>query len=557
MNYRHRAAVAVFAMLLAALPALAPRPATAQGPGTGAADASERLAAATQTWRAAQDLDQLATAIAQLRAASSLPAAQKAQADRELAAAQAALAAGRGGEARRAYAHAAALLLDGSWDARAEFAASIAIDPAALVIDPQAPVPALVTQRYPAAWSGPEPMSLRVGIAPLTAGGAQRLLWSTQLPARDLAGEPLAVDLDLRGLAGGRYELRAELLDRGLRVREWALPLAVVEQLQRDGAALGARLDALGDHAAVAAAARYPFDLARAVNGWRRRLPADFDFGAALERSRELVTALERGTDLLTRATGDQHRAYASESGEILPYRLYVPERWDGRRALPLLVLLHADGEEGDAFFDGPKRDALLKLAADNQFVLVAPSGYRPQAAFGSAPARVLVRLGARPGIAPVSIGTLAERDVLDVIEHVADEYGTDPRRVYLYGTGGNGAWQLGARHGERFAALASCGIAPQVADPAAWRGPPGLALVGGRDPELRRQAVRESVQALRAARVPASRLEIGAQTSQEACLVPDARVFQYLRQYQRRLRASDGAGAAPAAAPAAPPARR
>ncbi|MCC7462727.1 MAG: hypothetical protein IT480_09750 [Gammaproteobacteria bacterium] len=553
------AAPAAIGLLLAGLLVMACWPAVAQGPQSGAAGATERPGSALQSWRTAQDPDQLAAAVAQLRAASSLPAAENAQADRELAAAHAALAAGRGGEARRAYAHAAALLLGEPWDARAEFAASIAIDPAERVIDPQAPIPALITQRYAAAWSGGEPLSLRVGIAPRPGADALHLLWVTQLPQRDLTGEPLAVDLDLRGLPSGRYELRAELLDRGQRVREWAVPLAVVQQLQRDGAALGTRLDALGSPEAVAAAARYPFDLARAINGWRRRLPADFDFVAAIERSRTLVTALERGTDPLTRTTGEQRRAYASESGEILPYRLYVPERWDGRRALPLLVLLHADGEDGDAFFDGPQREALLKLAAEYQFILVAPSGFRPQADFGSAPARVLARLGARPGIAPESIGTLAERDVLDVIERVTVEYGVDRRRVYLYGNdgGGTGAWHLASRHGTTFAALASCGVAPQLADPAAWRNLPGLALVGARDPDLRRQAVREAVQVLRAARLPISRLEIRGQGSAEACAAPDARVFRFLRQYQRPLSVPDAAGARPAASRAAAPAWR
>jgi len=61
---------------------------------------------------------------------------------------------------------------------------------------------------------------LRVGVTPLAGDAVTVLLWSTQLPARDLAAEPLAVDLDLRGLAAGRYELRAELLDRGQRLRE-------------------------------------------------------------------------------------------------------------------------------------------------------------------------------------------------------------------------------------------------------------------------------------------------------------------------------------------------
>ena len=541
--------------LLASVLCLAPALAPAQGQ-----DAADRIAAALQAFKAAQDLDQLAAAVAQLRVASTLPPAQNAQADRQLFASQEALAGGRGGEARRALAQAAAILTGATWGAREEYAASIAIDPAMLVVDPESPVPALVTQRFPASWSGAETLSLRVGIAADGGGAAPRQLWSTPLPARDLAGEPLAVDLDLRGLTSGRYELRAELLDRGQRVRDWTVPLAVVEHLERDGAATAARLGAISGHDAVTAAARYPFDLARTVNGWRRRIPAGFDFGAAIARSGELLGALERGEDPLTRATGVQRRAYAAEAGEILPYRLYVPERWDGRRALPLLVLLHADGDEGDAFFDGPQREALLKLAAQYQYILVAPSGYRPQAAFGSAPARVLARAGARPGIAPGSVGTLAERDVLDVVERVAAEYGVDRRRIYLYGTGGggSGAWSIGSKYGATFAALASCGIAPQVGTPGALTQLPALALIGARDPNLRRQAVREAVQELRAQRLPVNRLEIGGQLSQDACAAPPARAFEFYGLYQRRLSAAGGgAGAAPAASGAAPAGRR
>jgi poly(3-hydroxybutyrate) depolymerase len=540
--------------VLAAVLCLSSTPVTAQGQ-----DASEQLAVAMQACKATQDLDQLAVAVAQLRGVSNVAAAQKAQADRELATYQDALAGGRGGEARRSLAHAAALLAGATWDARDEYAASIALEPAALIVDPQLPLPAQVSQRYPASWGGAETLSLRVGITALATGSATRLLWSAQLPARDLAAEPLAADLELRGLGSGRYQLRAELLDRGQQVREWNVPIVLLEHYVNDAATIGARLDAIGGHEAVAAAARYPFDLVRAVNGWRRRIPPDFDFVAAIARSDTLVAALEHGVDTLTRTTGDQRRAYASEAGEILPYRLYVPERWDGSRALPLLVLLHADGDEGDAFFDGPQRDTLLKLAAQYQYILVAPSGYRPQAAFGSAPARALARAGARPGIAPASVGALAERDVLDVVERVAAEYGVDRRRVYLYGTGsgGNGAWSIGSRHAESFAALASCGIVPLAGEPGALRDLPALAVVGARDPELRRQALREAVQELRTQRLPVSRLELSGQTSQEACVAPAARVFQFYGAFQRRVSATGGAGAAPTTSGAAAPARR
>ena len=545
--------------LLAAL--LVAGPAAAQpAPPAGGPDPADRSAAALRAVELAQDPEQLAAAVAQLRLVSTEAAAPKAQADRLLSESQQQLAAGHGGEARRALAHAAAILAGAPFGAAEEYAASLALDPAALVVDTDAPLPAVVTQRYRIDWSGGAPPSLRVGNEPVAEGAAPRLLWSTELPLRDLAGEPLGVELDLRGLPAGAYRLRAELLDHGQRVRAWAVPIALVEHLARDAAALGARLDAISDHDAAVASARYPFDLARAVNGWRRRLPADFDFTVAIARSRELVAALERGADPLQRATGEQRRAYASEAaGEILPYRLYVPERWDGRRALPLLVLLHGDGEAPGDFFQGARRAALLKLAAQYQFIVVAPSGYRAQAAFGSAATRLLERAGTRPGIAPGMAGALAERDVLDVTERVATEYGVDRRRIYLYGigSGGSGAWFLGARDGAAFAALASCGTVPPVGDAGALKEVPALAVIGGRDPDLRRQAVREAVQQLRALRLPVSRLEIGGQSSADACGAPPPAVFAFLARIQKRLSAAGGAGAAARSSADAPPGSR
>ncbi len=129
----------------------------------------------------------------------------------------------------------------------------------------------------------------------------------------------------------------------------------------------------------------------------------------------------------------------------------------------------------------------------------------------------------------------------------MASEYGADRRRIYLYGTAGSGssAWFLGSRYGNTFAALASCGVAPPITGIVLPKDLPALALIGGRDPNIRRQAVREAVQALRGRGLPVSRLEISDQSSQEACAAPPARAFQFFGLHQRRLRAPEGSARA------------
>ena len=45
--------------------------------------------------------------------------------------------------------------------------------------------------------------------------------------------------------------------------------------------------------------------------------------------------------------TGDQHRRYLfAPTGAEMPYRLYVPSTWDGKRSLPILLVLARRGSE-------------------------------------------------------------------------------------------------------------------------------------------------------------------------------------------------------------------
>ena len=73
---------------------------------------------------------------------------------------------------------------------------------------------------------------------------------------------------------------------------------------------------------------------------------------------------------------GEQYRAYNfPETGESIPYRLFVPSRWTPGAKLPLLVTLRAGNT-----IDGPYRagNDLVKQAEQRGYIVVTPMGYRP-----------------------------------------------------------------------------------------------------------------------------------------------------------------------------------
>src|SRR5262249_8023547 len=118
--------------------------------------------------------------------------------------------------------------------------------------------------------------------------------------------------------------------------------------LESRRAAIEQRLETIPGHDSTKASIRYPFDLLRVVALGRRPLPGQvdhFDLEREPRRSDELLRALEAGRDPLWRATGDmtRHHHFAA-ADEILPYRLYVPRSWNGKTALPLVLMLHGRG---------------------------------------------------------------------------------------------------------------------------------------------------------------------------------------------------------------------
>ena len=227
-------------------------------------------------------------------------------------------------------------------------------------------------------------------------------------------------------------------------------------------ARLEQRLARIPGHDSTKASIRYPFDLVRVVGLGRRPLPgpADhFDLAREFARAEDLLRALDAGRDPLWRATGDQvrHHAFAAVD-EILPYRLYVPKTWNGRSALPLMLMLHGGGSTENTNMDNDG-GLLPRLAEQHGYIVVCPLGYRPTGGFGN-PFRASA--GRAPNGIAASMGRqreseLSEQETMEVLDLVIAEYGADPRRIYLAGhsMGSGGAWHLAGKFPARWAAVA------------------------------------------------------------------------------------------------------
>ena len=130
----------------------------------------------------------------------------------------------------------------------------------------------------------------------------------------------------------------------------------------------------------------------------------------------------------LYRHTGEQYRVYNfPETGESIPYRLFVPTTWTPARRLPMLVTLRA-GTSVDNPYRPP--NSLVSEAARRGYVVVTPMGYRPlrQPYYGSR-----YRIARADAAEPAAGWTAeedarAEQDVLNVIELVTKDTTSTPR---------------------------------------------------------------------------------------------------------------------------------
>jgi poly(3-hydroxybutyrate) depolymerase len=373
---------------------------------------------------------------------------------------------GNSGEVRRILQRAVALQRGILWDPKAEFAGSLALRTGAPVTDSFQPLYVQLTQGYGARyepWSG---MRLQVTLVDFQSGKVVREAGTYNVPSRDLIDSPFPFSVNLEGLTDGVYKLKAELSEGNAILRRLTTNIMAVSNLG-EHAAIEQRLAKIQGGESTKATIRYPFDYARVINLGQRDLiiPPNpesavlneyYDFGAQIRNSLALLKSLESKKEPLVRAKGEHERHYAfADAGEIMPYTIYVPAKYDGKAKLPLVLLLHGSGADNNTYFKrrGP---VLTQEAEKHGFIIVAPMGYRPTGGWGRTGAPTTA---ASAPVDPVRarMSELSEKDALNVLELVANEYNVDRSRIYVMGNsmGGAGTWYLGAKYAERWAAIA------------------------------------------------------------------------------------------------------
>jgi len=192
-------------------------------------------------------------------------------------------------------------------------------------------------------------------------------------------------------------------------------------------------------------------------------------FGTTLEAKTQIVSAQNLARSISNpdsaqwRAKGDQHRTYYFPDAKTnVRYRLYVPTTWDGNSKLPLVMFLHGAGNDESSYLD-QNNGQMLKLAQEYGFLLVSPSGHtgaygnflRLSAPFGqpNEAAKLMAQVTAESELT----NQLSEKDVINVLEIVLNEYPIDTSSMFLTGhsMGSGGTWYIGGKYSEYWKALA------------------------------------------------------------------------------------------------------
>jgi predicted peptidase len=199
--------------------------------------------------------------------------------------------------------------------------------------------------------------------------------------------------------------------------------------------------------------------------------PSTITFGCAINaqeqirESQALAKNIASPNDPQWRAKGDLHRKYHFAAANAdMPYRLYIPTSWNGKSQLPLVVILHGAGSDENWYVDANDKQ-LIRLAEQHGYVSVSPLGYTRMGAYGT-PLRLPAVFG-NPEIAAKQRAAvsaeqertleLSEKDVINVLEIVLNEYPVDRSAMFLTGhsMGSGGTWYLGAKYAKYWAAMA------------------------------------------------------------------------------------------------------
>lgn len=139
------------------------------------------------------------------------------------------------------------------------------------------------------------------------------------------------------------------------------------------------------------------------------------------------------------------------DADKEMEYGLYLPRDYDAKKSYPLMVALHGLNSNPRQILNYP---GFTKLAEQHGYILATPMGYNKKGWYGG-------RGQTSRRWDPENLGELSEKDVMNVLEIVREEFNVDSKRIYLMGhsMGGGGTWHIGIKYPDIWAGLAP--IAP------------------------------------------------------------------------------------------------
>ncbi len=193
---------------------------------------------------------------------------------------------------------------------------------------------------------------------------------------------------------------------------------------------------------------------------------------------------------------------HLAEANGDMPYTLFVPTTYDGKKAFPLIVDLHGLNITPlqQILFDGT-----TDWAEKYGFIVVAPMGYNVSSWWGArAGGSPVATAAAKPGgDVHYSAYELAELDAMTLLKLIRDKYNVDSDRVFLMGhsMGGAGTYYLGGKYSDVWAGIAPISGANGIADAAEaekFKSLPVLLMHGAQDSIVPVGTSRRSALALR-----------------------------------------------------------
>jgi predicted esterase len=409
---------------------------------------------------------------------------------------------GRFAEALRAYAHATAVVRNVVWTPALDLASSLEARTNHFLVDPGQPVVLSLAPLYPTTQSDEAKVTATVFLAADGKGGGRQLVRPVTLDSSRL---PFTIRFPAPDLPGGNYSLEVRISPAGQPAPEILHDILLksvtvhIESLSHAAAALGERLAHISpggtpkSQAALATAEYILRFYERADSGEEgfRRF-STYPFSEQFAAANAILDDLAAGRDPFGAKHGDFRRAYRSAVDQTLqPYRLFVPNSYDGQRDFPLVVALHGSGGDENDFFDSYPESPLKPEAQRLGFLVVCPKGRGPISGYRGP----------------------AEQDVFDVLAEVQRDYRIDPRRIYLMGhsMGAYATWRLAAQHPAIFAALGPIAGGGNPADMEKLRGVPQYVVHGALDETVPVKQSRAMVAAARKLGAPVVYVELPA----------------------------------------------